>query len=283
MTAMLSREAFGRAKEFLATRARKLEEALYRYEFEKGPAEAVGRELENYRNGDGGFGRGLEPDLRCPESSALAATTALQTMLRLDVRDDAAIERTLRYFRDTYDERINGWDIIPKAAENSPRAIWWEYGAFREHWGNPNAEIAGYFNLHPREASAELSETLNVYAEKYLKERCGRQEMHEMLCFVRWARTLPAERLKPLRAELDEFVGNCVVREPANGNGYGCYPLTLIESPESPYYSEYRETIPAELDRLIAEQDRTGHGPRTGLGEETKKSGKSPVPNGKAC
>lgn len=63
-------------------RARNLERSLFRYEFENGSFTDVLIELSRYQNEDGGFGHGLEPDLRCKESSALATTRALE-ILRL--------------------------------------------------------------------------------------------------------------------------------------------------------------------------------------------------------
>jgi len=259
MVAKLNPEAFAKAREFLLTRARKLETAAFRHEFEDGPAEAVARELEAFRNADGGFGRGLEPDLRCPESSALASTTAMQLLLRLEGEVAAGpVDRTMRYFRETYSDEEKGWNIIPAEAVRSPRAIWWETGVFKEHWGNPSAEIAGYFNLFPREEDSGFAASLNEFAARRLAQAAAGKEMHEMLCYVRWARTLPSELLDSVRGSLDDFVRNCVVRDPTEGAGYGCTPLTLVDSPDSFYYKEYRDDLPAELERLIAEQGPDG-------------------------
>jgi len=164
----------------------------------------------------------------------------------------------MAYFRDTYDESRNGWDIITEEAEHWARAIWWEYGAFRDHWGNPNAEIVGYVNRFAVAGLSERAGDLNAYAAKYLEEQCDRKEMHEMLCYVRWTNTLPADRYAAVRDAMGEFIGNCVIRRDRDHNGYGCYPLTLVDSPTSPYYSEYEDVIPAELDMLIDEQGEDG-------------------------
>ncbi|MFB5759843.1 hypothetical protein [Paenibacillus medicaginis] len=69
---LLTRSEFERAAAFMKHEARSLERALFEYEFESGSFHAVLTELKIYQNEDGGFGNGLEPDLRCPESSALA-------------------------------------------------------------------------------------------------------------------------------------------------------------------------------------------------------------------
>jgi hypothetical protein len=73
----LSKYRFEQAKIFLNSKARKLERALFEFEFENGSKENVVDELKAYQNEDGGFGNGLEPDFRCKESSALATAIGL--------------------------------------------------------------------------------------------------------------------------------------------------------------------------------------------------------------
>ena len=57
---------------------RPLEQQLYRYHFDGGTAAEVITELARFQNADGGFGHGLEPDLRLAGSSVIATTVALQ-------------------------------------------------------------------------------------------------------------------------------------------------------------------------------------------------------------
>ena len=61
----LSKDQFELAREFMRSRARGLERALFEYEFEAGSASNVYKELALFQNEDGGFGKGIEPDLRC--------------------------------------------------------------------------------------------------------------------------------------------------------------------------------------------------------------------------
>ncbi|QJD87226.1 hypothetical protein [Cohnella herbarum] len=259
MTKKLGREAFGRARQFLLTGgARKLEAALFRYEFERGSIEDVYLELEKFQNDDGGFGRALEPDLRCAASSALATTTALQLLLSENIRNEAMIGRAMQYLVNSYNDNRTGWDIIPKEAELSSRAIWWNYGAFEDHWGNPNAEIVGYFNVVPVAGHSDLTAELNDYASQYLQEKSDLKEMHEMLCYVRWANTLSKEAYEAIGNKLDEFIDNCVARMPEDRIGYGCPPLMLVDSPKSRYYAKYEAVIPGDLDQMIESQGADG-------------------------
>jgi hypothetical protein len=83
----LSSEQFSKARDFLLTKARPLDRAMFRFEFEQGSASDVLKELEIFQNEDGGFGNALEPDFRLPDSSAMASTIALPAEVDRDAAD----------------------------------------------------------------------------------------------------------------------------------------------------------------------------------------------------
>jgi hypothetical protein len=252
----LGKREFEKARQFLLIQGRKLEAALFLHEFENGSPSEVYKQLADFQNADGGFGRALEPDLRCEASSALATTTALQILVRLNEQN--MIPNALRYLVSSYQSKRNGWDIIPREADESPRAIWWNYGAFENHWGNPNAEIVGYLNQFPSSQTEQLTSHLNEYALNHLHESCDLKEIHEMQCYLRWADTLPESLFREVSPKLDEFVDNCVVRNSLDREGYSGYPLMVVTSPESRYYAQYKEVIPGDLDQLIQSQGEDG-------------------------
>ncbi|MER7164928.1 hypothetical protein ABT336_02465 [Micromonospora sp. NPDC000207] len=73
----------GRADSFLAAHGRLLDRrrfALLTGETTPGQRAAVLAAVRGYRNGDGGYGWGLEPDLRTPESQPAAALHALEAI-----------------------------------------------------------------------------------------------------------------------------------------------------------------------------------------------------------
>ncbi len=258
----LTKEQFERARQFLKTRARKLEWALFEYEFESGSQEPILNALAAYQNEDGGFGHGLEPDLRAPQSSALATTVGLQHLSRLGMDGShETVQKAIQYFIQTYDEAIAGWEIIPSAAMEAPRAIWWEYPSFSKEWGNPNAEIAGYFHLYHEYVPDELLNELTSYAVDYLHTRCLLDEMHEMLCYVRFADQLPADVYKQFADKLGQFIDNCVIKNAADRQGYSAYPLQIVDSPVSRYFAKYSDVIPHDLDSMLAQQGEDGAWP----------------------
>ncbi|HET7657964.1 MAG TPA: hypothetical protein VFK37_06705 [Bacillales bacterium] len=251
---------FERARQFMKTKARRLEKAIFEYEFESAAYARVLEELVQFQNEDGGFGHGLEPDLRCPESSAVATTRALE-ILQLDQgRDeqDPIIKKALQYLEETFREERLGWDIIPKAAENSPRAIWWDYGVFEDNWGNPNADIVSYFIEYRSLYSLDKLDDLINYAIEYLVESCDLEEMHELFCYLRLYERLGEEQKQKIKGTLDKFVDNCVVKNPGDRQGYGATPLKVVDSPDSLYYPKYSDVMPRELDGLIDQQTEEG-------------------------
>lgn len=76
----LSREQYLKARDFILTNARMIERRLFHYHFEGGPAKGVFHAVYAYRNRDGGFGHGMEPDTASPESQPLFSVMALETI-----------------------------------------------------------------------------------------------------------------------------------------------------------------------------------------------------------
>jgi hypothetical protein len=254
----LSKDQFNLAKQFMKTNARALEKSLFEYEFESGSRNQVYEELKKFQNEDGGFGHGIEPDLRCEDSSALGTSSAFQYLARIHETNSEMAQKAIQYLVDSYDEKIIGWHIIPREAENAPRAMWWDYGAFNSNWGNPNAEILSYLLGSPSRVSSALLEQLTQYAMEYLLNECDLKEMHEMVSYLRLADRLPHDQYSIIADKLHIFVDNCIVKNPEDRIGYTAPPLLIIESPQSRYYEKFADIIPYDLDQLIASQSSEG-------------------------
>jgi hypothetical protein len=74
---ILSNEQIQSAKRFIFQNGRLLERQLFEYFFGEGTKQACVRALVAYQNADGGFGNGIEPDLLCPDSTAIGAETGM--------------------------------------------------------------------------------------------------------------------------------------------------------------------------------------------------------------
>ncbi|MCZ6538501.1 MAG: hypothetical protein O6922_01575, partial [Chloroflexi bacterium] len=124
----LSHGAFEKAAEFIGLNARPLERAQFEYQFGSGSISDVLAELGEFQNDDGGFGHGIEPDLRMPLSSSFASTLAFQVFRELAVPGDlSVVGRGIKYFERTYNRSIGGWDPVGPHSDEFPHAPWWNY------------------------------------------------------------------------------------------------------------------------------------------------------------
>ncbi|HVF74047.1 MAG TPA: hypothetical protein VM938_03280 [Acidimicrobiales bacterium] len=80
------------AARFLATSGRLVDRRRFELLVGEGDTEAVLAALDAYRNADGGYGWGLEPDLRSPESQPIQALHAFEVMAECGVVTGRAVE-----------------------------------------------------------------------------------------------------------------------------------------------------------------------------------------------
>ncbi|MDR6552666.1 hypothetical protein [Paenibacillus qinlingensis] len=256
---MLTSEQFEKSRNFLLSQVREIDKAMFLYEFEGGDPEGVIQALRSYQNDDKGFGRALEPDLRADASSVLATTLALQYASKLNSNVRLGlIEDCFDYLKQTYIAENQGWEIIPEAANDAPRAIWWNYEGFQAHWGNPNAEILGYFYAFSEIADPSLTEVLQTRAFTHLLQTSSLLEMHELFCYTRLFVRLPKELQHDIRPTMEKFMDNCVIKRAEDRNGYCAVPLQIVDGPESPFYAKYQDVLAGDLDALILAQGQDG-------------------------
>ena len=82
----LTKENFYKARDFILTNARMIERRLYHYHFGNENNTGVYHAVYAYRNEDGGFGHGMEPDTASPESQPLFTIMALETFHRIALK-----------------------------------------------------------------------------------------------------------------------------------------------------------------------------------------------------
>lgn len=246
------------ARSFMKEQARAVDLALFEYEFEAGSADAVLQALRAYQNEDGGFGKGLEPDIRCAASSAYVTTIGLQYLARVGADEDhEMVQKAIGYLLSTFNSEKIGWDIVPPAVEQAPRAPWWNYEPDREDWGNPNAEIVGYLLKYSKWVPAEMLDRLTDHAIKYL-ERLENYEFHELLCYLRLQEQLPESLREKVAGKIKAIVEHCVTVDPAQWEGYGLQPIQVVTSPASPFYSQYADVVQKNVEHLASKQTESG-------------------------
>lgn len=121
------------ARRFLYAHARAVDRRVLEHRFGAPCAEAVTAALSAYGNSDGGFGHGLEPDVRCPGSQPLHTVTALELLHQADIRSATLADVCCAYLA-----RVAGAAAALPAL--AAEALQWPAAA---HWQGPFATEPG--------------------------------------------------------------------------------------------------------------------------------------------
>lgn len=261
----LSRDSVERAVSFIMESARPLEKAMFNHRFRGGSTGEVLAAMAPFQNSDGGFGHGLEPDLRLAESSALCTTSALDILVDLGIPgDDPLVTRAISYLLKTHDAATHVWPIVPDSAEASPHAPWWNRAGLKETFGhfmvNPRAKICGYLfhypELNPEPFRRDLltrildrlaTEEEAVPGDTLLNYLALSQCMH-----------LPVDARARLEKSLVTMIPASVETEESRWDAYCLKPIWVVKSPHSPHLSHFPDALQRNLDYEIEHQEEDG-------------------------
>lgn len=102
----LSKTKFNKARDYILTNARMIERRLFDFYFEKGDPEGVFHAVYAYRNTDGGFGHGMEPDTASPESQPLFSIMALEILDEIGyLNEELILKDFMPYFESITTEK----------------------------------------------------------------------------------------------------------------------------------------------------------------------------------
>jgi len=113
----------GKARDFVYRSGTLLERALFAWLFEGGSLERLQQNILCYKNPDGGFGHGLEHDLKAPQSNPLALEYLLGMMKHTGIPAGSIFEGTADWVEAQMDER--GDLRNPPETQDYPLAPWW--------------------------------------------------------------------------------------------------------------------------------------------------------------
>lgn len=113
----LSKENFDKARDFILANARMIERRLFDFHFNGGSATGVFHSVYAYRNNDGGFGFGMEPDTASPESQPLFSIMALEILDEVNyLNPELILKDFMPYFESiTTDKGGIPWMFRPKS------------------------------------------------------------------------------------------------------------------------------------------------------------------------
>lgn len=262
----------GRA--FLDREGRLVERRLAAVLFDGAERDGVVDAVRAYRNGDGGFGHGLEPDKRCPASLPIDVECALDILLvagrgggtgAADWGGFPDVDGLIRGACDWLGSVAAPDGAVPLAfpiIERYPRAEHWSDWTYAPGL-NPTAGLAG--RLHGLGVSHPWLERATDWTWARLETGFGEDAhaMGEVLVFL--AHVPDRDRAEALGARVGAWLANVRwFRSDPKDPEYGVTPLHLASTPDSPWRRLFDDTnIEGHLDRLARDQQPDGGWPIT--------------------
>ncbi|HEY3239960.1 MAG TPA: hypothetical protein VGL92_10380 [Acidimicrobiia bacterium] len=254
-------DIFDTARAFLQREGRLLERRLFATLFEGGPSAAVVDVLRGYQNPDGGFGHGLEPDKRCPDSLPIDVEVAFQNLITAGAREDDMVGRACDWLA-TVAAPDGAVPLSFPVMEPYPRAEHWSEWTYTPGF-NPTAGLAGL--LHHMGVDHPWLERATAWCWSALDQAVEQggfpddaHAMSEVLVFLEHV---------PDRARAETFVPrvgewlpklNWYRADPADPT-YGVTPLHLAPTPASLWRRLFTDdVIEGHLDRLLRDQQDDG-------------------------
>ncbi|MGW4940089.1 hypothetical protein ACWEOZ_00665 [Actinoplanes sp. NPDC004185] len=250
-------DVFAAAERFVRAEARLLEQRLFNTLFHGAPATGVVDALRGYRNDDGGFGHGLEPDTRCPASLPIDVEVALRTLATVGASDPDLLRGAADFLRrGAVDGAVSLAAPVIEAYPRAEHMTDWTYVPGL----NPTAGLAGL--LYQLNFAHPWRDEATGYCWQALAEgRIPDDEVHalsEVLVFL--AHVPDRERAdKQVPAVVERLMASSGFHLDPDAEGYGLTPLHLAPVADSPWRSLFTdEQLDGHLDHLLAAQQPDG-------------------------
>ncbi|BAO77296.1 hypothetical protein [Winogradskyella sp. PG-2] len=260
----LSKSNYLQAKDFILSNARMIERRLFEFYFENGNNEGVFHSVYAYRNSDGGFGHGMEPDTASPESQPLFSIMALEILDEVGYLSAELIQKDfMPYFESVTTEKGGiPWMLRPKSDYPCE-----EHFKTVKEWAalSTTAPLLGILEKY----NVDIPWMTN--AEQFVWNEFDRiKEKHVFcyLCIPRWLmflkHTTSQDKAKKVISDLKKWIlADGVLCNDKSDDGWSLYEkphsLNYAPSSESILYSLFaKETIEADLAELINRQKNDG-------------------------
>lgn len=262
----LSEELFFEIKDYMSKEARPLEKSIFNYYFNDSNGDDILDMLEEFQNIDGGFGGGIEPDFKLPQSSPMATSIGLRYLNLIDDNDRAQkmIMRAIEYLESTFDSERYGWYSVPSSVNDYPHASWWEHKndinmtVIDYSWGNPTAELIGYLYKYREYLTNIDIYSLVNYAIAYLNDRTEFDSEHEIFCYIRMYNTIDEEISRQIEGSLKIAISQLINSNEDEWTNYVPTPLKFIEFDSENFFGINSESIDRNLDYLIDRLEENG-------------------------
>jgi hypothetical protein len=253
---------FVAGRDFIIREGRLLERRLFAACFEAGPAEGVVDVLRGYRNDDGGFGHGLEPDKRCPASLPIDVEVAIQALVTAGATELSLARDACDYLAKVAADADQG-GAVPLAfdvIEAYPRAEHWTDWTYVPGF-NPTAGLVGRLRAlgveHPWVDQA--AQWCWAQLDQELPDEV--HSLSEVLVFLEHAPERQRAESAAIRVR-DHLSSASLFKADPDAEGYGLSPLSFAPLGDSRWRSLFADDmLAAHLDRLERQQQPDGGWP----------------------
>lgn|GEM_PF-2017841 len=264
----LSFENFMRAKQYLFTHGRELEQKLFEFEFENGSAEEVKKVLEKHQSEDGGFQNMGEGDRHC--SSPIGTIVAFQYLVEVGATaSERIVQDGIKYLLQSYNEERNYWQ--PDSGRSYDTATEMLNG-----WGNPGAEIVGYLHYYSELVPALFLQKVTEIALDNLNAMEDQLNWFSILCFLKMSACTEEPIKSMIVKRFKNEIGKVIEKDSTRWSTYCAKPFWYATSPSSPLFDEIQEYVLQSLSYEVETQSTEGNfilnWPVTGEDEKTWKS-----------
>ncbi len=241
-----------------------IERRLFHFYFENGSAEGVFHAVYAYRNSDGGFGHGMEPDTASPESQPLFSIMALETLDEIGLLNADLIRTDFMPYFESVTTRKGGIPWMMRPTSDYPCA---DHFKTVKEWGalSTTAPLLGMLEKY------RIDIPWMKKAEEFIWDEIDRIKEKHVFCHLCVPRRLlflqyTKKRQKAERAinDLKKWIlADGVLCLDRSDDGWGLYgkPHSLYYAPSpdsilSSIFSE--EMIDSDLNELINRQKDDG-------------------------
>lgn len=255
----LSKEILKKVERDMKLKARQLEKELFDVIIHNSNEEKFLAELGKFQNIDGGFGNGLEPDVRLPNSSATATSIALEHLSKFEANEGALvmIKKAINYLENSYIRERKGWYAVGKEVNDHPHAPWWHYDeglkmtALDKHWGNPSAAILAYLIKYAHFVEKINIEAIKLKATKNIMSVDKFESFHELFCYCTLAEYSDKDFLDTFEQKLKIGIDYLVSKDESRWyTSYDATPLNFVNKPEC-RFGVSNALVDRNLDKLI--------------------------------
>jgi hypothetical protein len=248
------------ARTFIEANARVLDQRVARCLFDGEDPAAVVDAVTAYRNVDGGFGHGLEPDKRAPGSQPLDVEVAFEALAAVGARAPELLAGACDYLESVADADGAVPIAFPEIADH-PHAVHWNEIPL-EPALNPTASILAY--AHRLAADHPWVGRATEWCFRTLEQDGPPSEVHALRCVAWFLDAAPdRERAAALGPSIAAALPGAALYQPEpDADEYGVGPLELAPTPTSLARSWFDDdAIERHLVHLEQQQQADGGWP----------------------